>query len=253
MNNEFDGLLELKTEFEGIVYRNIATIYHSQNLFDDLNDCDEEGILQKYENATSGISHDSPQKNRVFEYAQPHPSCISGVFNPPFRYGRYGDGNGYGVWYAALDEKTSIYEALFHQWYQAQKLFQLNKGLRIISVERKMYACNLRSQYVLDFREKLELYDKLTSDNYMFCNELGSKVKSMGAEMLLVPSARNLGGVCSPVFLPEIIKNEKAIYYLKFNFHKNGKSEIERISNEKEVFEIPVHWEKYLKEKPTVN
>ena len=61
-----------------------------------------------------------------------------------------------------------------------------------------MYFLQFKSQYVLDFREKLDLYDSLTSDNYIFCNKLGSKVKDLGAEMLLVPSARNLG-VC-PLF-----------------------------------------------------
>ena len=70
MNNEFDdGLLELKRKFEGIVYRNIASFITHKIYLMILNDCDEEGILQKYENATSGIFSYFTAKNRAFEYA----------------------------------------------------------------------------------------------------------------------------------------------------------------------------------------
>jgi hypothetical protein len=250
MMREFEGLFDLKTEFEGIVYRNIFTIYHSQDLFDDLN-LDSEfanDILQRAENITSGVSHESSQKNRLFDYGQAHGSCISDTFKPPYTCGRFGDGNSYGVWYSATDEKTSIYEAFFHQWRRTQYQFKINPKTHLITIDRKMFACEVKSKDVLDFRTQLELHNKLTSNDYKFCIELGKKVKERNIQMLLVPSARNIGGVCSPVFLPEIIKSEKAIYYLKFYFHKDGKAEIERISNKKETFDFPTSWKEQFSE-----
>ncbi len=257
MIKEIEGLLDLKTDFEGIVYRNIFTIYHSQDLFDDSilesNLEVKNKTLQKYENSTSGVSHDSPQKNRLYDYSQLHPSCISGVFNPPYTSGRFGDGNGYGVWYSALDEKTAIQETLFHQWRRAQYQLEIYPETNLITIDQKMFACELKSKHVLDFRSQLEMYDKLTSNKYDFCHELGKRVRQLEAQMLIVPSARNKGGFCSPVFLPEVIKNEKAIYYLKFYFHRDGKVEVERISKEKEEFNFPPSWIEKSSEKTNNN
>ena len=78
----FENILNFKTDFKGTVYRNIYTIFTSQNLFDDILDpaLDTENILQKYENATSGITHDTLKKNRLFDYSQPHPASINNIF-----------------------------------------------------------------------------------------------------------------------------------------------------------------------------
>ncbi|BBH52561.1 RES domain-containing protein [Fluviispira sanaruensis] len=241
---ETEEILKLKTNFHGTAYRNIYTIFTSQNLFDDLigPDAESEAILQKYENATSGISHVLPQKNRLFDYSQAHPSCISGSFLPPYSKGRFGDGNGYGVWYSALEEKTSIFESFYHQWKFAQEQFIHFPNEQKISVDRKMFACSLTSENVFDFSNSTQWHNQLISDNYEFCRELGKKIKPLGGEMLIVPSARKSGGFCAPVFSPDIIVSEKTIYYLKYYFYSDGKAEIEKISKVKEIFTVPSRW-----------
>ena len=249
----FENILNFKTDFKGTVYRNIYTIFTSQNLFDDILDpaLDTENILQKYENATSGITHDTLKKNRLFDYSQPHPASINNIFLPPYKKGRFGDGNGYGVWYSAIDEKTSIYEAFYHQWKYAQEQFK-QFNAKIITVDRKMFACELSSNYMLDFRGQLDFYSQLTSDDYEYCINLGKYVKQIGAEMLITPSARNIGGYCSPVFAPSIIKKEQTIYYLKFYFNRDGTAEIERISKEKETFNFPLNWQEKNQKQQTI-
>ncbi|APJ04325.1 RES family NAD+ phosphorylase [Silvanigrella aquatica] len=243
MSEILDGIFDLKMEFEGTAYRNIYTIYQSQDLFDDLcTDSDQIAVLQKYENITSGVLHESHQKHRLFDYSKLHTSSLTGAFDPPYTFGRFGDGNGYGVWYSAMEEKTSIYEAFYHQWQLAKEQFKNNPKTNLITIDRKMFSCELKSNYVLDFRSQFALYDNLTSNKYDFCNELGKRAREMGVQMMIVPSARNIGGLCSPVFLPEVIKNERAVYFLKFYFHKSGKAEIERISNKKESFHFPPNW-----------
>jgi hypothetical protein len=42
--------------------------------------------------------------------------------------------------------------------------------------------------------------------NYSYCRSVGDRARSSGADFLLVPSARKLGGVCVPIFTRAAVK-----------------------------------------------
>lgn len=244
----FDSILNYKISFKGDSFRNIYTIIDSQNLFDDIvvSSTENDEILRKWENNTSGISHDLQQKNRVFSYGNVSNSInsIGGIFLQPYNNGRFGDGNSYGVWYGALEEETAVLEALYHQWKRAQNSFVYNESTEVIVSERKMFRSYLKTDSCVDLSKFLSLKDRLIDDDHLFCNELGNFVFKNKIKLLITPSARNPGGHCTPAFCQSVIEQEKALYYLRWTFHRSGKIEREKISQEKMDFHVPKHWSK---------
>lgn len=229
--------------YSGISYRNIYTIINSENLFDDLiqNKPEKNEILQKVENNSSGISHQTIQKNRVFEYGDIE-SSVGNIFNKPYGEGRFGDGINYGIWYGALDEMTSISEALYHQLQMSRNDFKYNSDVDKISVERKMFQVQLDANKIINFTKLKYLHSNLTSDDYTFSHQIGKFLFNDKFDMFLTPSARCEEGICSPVFKSNVIKSEKVLYFMRFIFNRNGKVEIERISQSKSEFIIPNSW-----------
>lgn len=242
------NLFKSVRKFDNISFRNIYTIIESQNLFDDLISPSEEKnkVLQRWENDSSDISHLEKQKNRVFQYGNAENS-IGGLFAPPYSQGRFGDGLNYGVWYGAMEQDTSILESLYHQLKRAQNAFKQKNAKNIIITERKMFQTKLQAKKCLDLnsqaQQNKDFYSQLTHPtNYAYCQEIGKNALANKIEMLLTPSARKVGGVCTPVFQEEIIRSEQFIYYLRWIFHRDGKVKQEKISQDKIDFQVPKGW-----------
>ncbi|KAB8029190.1 RES family NAD+ phosphorylase [Fluviispira multicolorata] len=239
----FENLLGKEITYKGSAFRNIYTIIDSQDLFDDLIESTphKNEILRKIESMTSDISHTEPQKNRVFSYGDISNS-IGNIFIPPYGEGRFGDGVHYGIWYGALEEDTSVNESLYHQWKRAMNAFRQKGSKNEIITERKMFKAVLNSSKCVDLRNELALKVQLISNDYSVCRKIGTFLYKNNFSMLLSPSARNVGGTCSPVLSGKVILKENFIYYLRITFHRDGRIEKEKISQTKSSFSVPENW-----------
>ena len=205
-------------------YRNIYTIKISQALFDDLSDEKDIPFLQAWENQTSGIDHHESQIHRIFQYGK-NDSTLTVFEKINWRYSRFGDGKSYGVWYGALEEKTSIAETLYWS-YQFCKP-DLQKSLKPIIVDRRMFKADLSSNQLIDLRPLTSDYPQLIDPiDYSLCQMLGEHAVKNKIELYLNFSARRAKGTSVSVFNPTSILRDQILYYFHFTFYPDGKAQI---------------------------
>lgn len=224
---------------ELVAYRNIYTVTPSQDLFDDLvADRSNDKVLQAWENETSRIDHAAPQKERVFQYG--NTLQTSDVFEKEkWRLGRFGDGTNYGVWYGALEEKTSILEALYWAYRFCGQTVRLTQEFN--RVDRRMFRADCQTADHLDLRPFKESHPLLVHPtDYSLCSALGDFAQEKKLGLYLTPSVRNPKGTCVPVFRPDVLKQDRTIYFLHFDFYPDGRIEI--IRDQTEAFTIPKTW-----------
>jgi hypothetical protein len=142
--------------------------------------------------------------------------AISARFNrvagqsPPFGKGRYGDGANYGVFYAALEEMTSVEEVRFHL-----RQSMAEDGL---PQNRQMIVCRFEGLMMFVTGSE-EAHPELTSQDesgYTYCQALGAAARADGVDGLHAPSARRPGGTCAPVFSRAAVSEPKHKYYVRF-------------------------------------
>lgn len=199
--------LEIKGSEKIVAYRNIATCDPSQDLYDDLVDSKDWDILQYADNVSSGIDHNQPKIQRVFQYGDIEDSLL--CFDERFwRWGRFGDGS-FGVWYGALEEETSIKETLYHR--PEVDINDLQNAFSPIIQARRLFKADLTPKNFSDLRDYVINYPLLTHENdYSFCQNLGAYAVYKKLDLFLTTSVRNPKGTCIPVFKPQIIR-DKAI------------------------------------------
>jgi len=214
--------IKIQKQMIDSAHRNIATCYPSQDLFDDLIDSKSISILQKIENRTSGIDHQRQQKERVFQYFDTQSTLY--IFQHSDLWGgRFSDGS-FGVWYGALEEQTSIDEALF--WWSQFVKPDFENTRDPITTDRRMFRVKLSHKLTADFRPLSDDYPQLTHPHdYTFCHKLGHEAVTKEIGYSFTPSARSLGGTCLPTFQADAIVEEQTIYYLKFIFSAGKKAE----------------------------
>jgi hypothetical protein len=210
--------LQNQRSFEA--FRNIATCSPSQNLFDDLVDEEDWSILQYAENLSSGIDHSLPQRQRFEQYARIDDSML--CFDEQFwSWGRFGRRN-HGVWYGALEEETSIREALYHRPEIDPN--DLKNALNPIIQPRRMFKAELAAQQYADLRPYTARYLLLVHPrDYSLCQDLGQYAVEQGIDLYLTPSVRWPGGTCTPVFSAHTIVKDQSIrtYFLHFPLDKS--------------------------------
>ncbi|MCI5073199.1 RES family NAD+ phosphorylase [bacterium] len=206
--------------WEGDSYRNITTCFPSQDLLDDLNlDESDKAVVQYWENKTSNIDHSISQVNRVFQYGDT--TSTLAIFDQiQWNIGRFNTAD-FGVWYGALEAETSEIEAL-HWFYQHEKE-RLPQAKTDIHRDRKMFKAKIKTGKAIDLRTKKEIDQKqLIGENYGYTQNLAKVARASGVELFFTPSARNLGGNCTPIFKREAILEDQIIYYLRFTLTKKG-------------------------------
>lgn len=210
------------TNYKGEVYRNIFTLLE-QNIFDDVCDHKAAAVVGGLVQATSGIDHQKPQIHRAFQYGKIEDDEILSVFQRQnWREGRFGDGKEYGVWYGAEDQVTSVYEICWGQLYRLAEDNIFKYG-EIYTTDRKMYKAQIGTSQAADLLGDKEFLPALVhSTDYAFCQALGKKLIQENYKMLRTPSARRRGGVCTPLFSPDIIQSWNHEYYFSVHIHPNG-------------------------------
>jgi hypothetical protein len=193
--------------------RSIYTAQPSQNLYDDIVDPEDFENIFELERDSSLIDRQQPHNDRTFQYGKADELYV--VIDPPWSEGRFGDGKTHGVFYSAEDKTTSYLEAFWHFVKWSHNMHDISMKDWIES-DRKVFEVEVRSAKFASLMEDDTLYDSLTSDDYTRCREIASLAVKGGIEGLRTPSARNVGGVCVPIFHKNPIQNEKFLRYIKF-------------------------------------
>ena len=216
-------------------YRNIFTVNPTQHLFDDLVSPEHFDVLQRQENASSGIDHTLPKFHRPFQYSDTTMSLY--VFEKlNWKLGRFSDGKSFGVWYGVLEEMTSQYEALYHLLPITKDQFANPENHDdFIVIQRRMILAECHGKHFVDLRRDSKMYSKLISNDYTFCHKIARQAIMKGIDGFLTPSARHKGGTCTPIFNSKTIITDKIIYFFDFIIYKNStvelrKSEVTRLS-----------------------
>lgn len=184
--------------------RNIVSIRHSQDLFDDLSaDPHEQEIAIRHEMATKPWPYQSkvPVVDRPFEEAE-WIEAIAYPFQPPnWSRSRYSDGS-FGVWYGADRVETTVYETVWH--WRKGLLADAGFDRLGVSIERKVYQVRCDSALV-DFRPEVEkLPALLHPEDYGLTQQAGQRLHREGFPGLASRSARCEGdvfGILNPAVL----------------------------------------------------
>jgi hypothetical protein len=112
---------------------------------------------------------------------------------PTFGTGRFGDGT-VPVYYAALEMKTCEREVKYH----------LAKEIAVVPLPRlyQLIACDFAGD-ILDVCGHEHDHPELVSETdsgYPFCQALAQRAIASNIDAFHTPSARRLGGICTPVF-----------------------------------------------------
>ena len=196
MGAELAPLCRHTLDFDADVVRNIRSIRIAQDLFDDLTDNADEARIAIAAEMSLRIPSAEPSVTRPFDYG----SVISWSFDSArWQQTRYSDGSRYGVWYGALDVRTTVYETAFH-WHRFLRDSFADLQTEV-SGERRLFsvAC---SGLLIDTRgRELEEPRLISRTSYALTQALGRYLVEQGQNGLLYASAR-CDGVNIAIFDP---------------------------------------------------
>lgn len=202
-----ERLFERLCDFRRDVFRNIVSLRETEDLFDDINDGDEENSAVACE-AEMAIKEELPPGviSRGFHYNK----AIGYPFETqPFMQTRFGDGR-FGVWYGSLAMETTIHESAYHMM---RRVSAIEGVTETVIRERAVYQVFCQA-LMLDLSEKAAGYPQLVENDYSFTQQIGARVHKEGHPGLLAPSARLKGETNAVVFNPDVLSNVRHHCYL---------------------------------------
>lgn len=201
------ALYDRLTEFDGPVFRNIASLRRSEALFDDL-----VGDVAGRAAALAADLRVRPGRPGVVERGLHYSEAIDYPFASDRTVAsRYGDGS-IRVWYGALEETTSIAETCWHQLQQINAIAGVDKP---VTRYRAMYRVRAHGLF-LELRGKEGDHPELLDDDYAATQAIAKHTARQGLPGLLYPSARWTDGSCLAAFRAEPLADPTLIYYLTY-------------------------------------
>lgn len=204
-----ERLFESLNDFRQDVFRNIVSLRETEDLFDDINDGDDQNSAVACE-AEMDIKADMAPGviPRGFHYNE----AIGYPFETqPFMQTRFSDGR-YGVWYGCLAFETTIYESAYHMMRRASAIEGITET---VIRERAVYRVFCQA-LMLDLSGKAADYPQLLDNDYTFTQQIGARVHKEGHPGLLAPSARHKGATNAVVFSPDVLSNVRNHCYLTY-------------------------------------
>jgi hypothetical protein len=113
---------------------------------------------------------------------------------------RFSDGS-YGVYYA-----TSTLDAAISETRHSRERFLSRTREDAIEVDMRTYLADLDGE-LHDIRERSDLRDVYSPDNYAAGQVLGRELKAADSFGIAYDSVRHAGGACVAVFRPRILSN----------------------------------------------
>lgn len=156
----------------------------------------------------------------------PGATVVMAPFTHIGRESRFSDGS-YGVYYAGLDEQTTIVETVFHA---ERRMRETNEPA--IELDMRCYAGIIREP-LDDIRGKAyaHLRDPDLS-TWRGCQVFGAERKEANAFGMLYRSARHAGGECIAGFTPKAVSRPRQGKHLRYCW--NG-TRIDRVIDVKEI------------------
>lgn len=207
------------------VLRNIVSLRHSEDLFDDLTDNPQDLVLaQQVEMSVKPPLYQStlPLIDRPFEDA-----AWFNVISWPFRHwqqSRFSDGS-YGVWYGCDSVEATVHESAYH-WVNGLIRDAGFENETVVS-ERKVYfvACDAA---LLDMRRSPAKHPGLVhKSDYSFAQAVGARIHREGHPGVVLPSVRYPGGACFAVFNAAVLSNPRLCCQLSYRL-QGGKLRVEK-------------------------
>lgn len=205
MNSLFDSLALADVRQD--MARNIVSLHHSQDLFDDLSD---EPAAWRLAQQVEDDVKPPPYRSRTPVVDRPFEDAA--WFNAiawPFRHwqaSRFSDGS-YGVWYGSESVETTVHESAWH-WHRGL-LADAGFERETVVAERKVYsvACGAA---LLDFRQVTAKHPELLHrTDYAYAQVAGARIHREGHPGLLIQSVRRSGGENVAVFNPGVLSDPR--------------------------------------------
>ena len=200
------------------VARNIVSLCHSQDLFDDLTDDPALWTLaQAVEDEVKPPAYQSrtPIIDRPFEDAD-----WFNAIDWPFKHwqsSRFSDGR-YGVWYGSTSIETTVYESAYH-WYHGL-LSDAGFEKLTISADRKVYSVACKAA-LLNLTKLADKHPALVSkSDYSFCQSVGARVNHEGHPGLVTRSVRHPDGENLAIFNRAVLSNPR--HSCQLTYHLNA-------------------------------
>lgn len=223
MGSEFAELCRRAIAFDDNLVRNIKSIRVSQDLYDDLADSPEDTRIAIAAEGRLRVPTGNPFVARPFDYG----AVITYSFDSAhWQQSRFSDARQYGVWYGALDVRTTVFETVYH-WHR----FLMDSFADVkedIIGERRVFdvRCNA---ILVDLRESGKHAPQLTDrKSYAFTQALGRYLVEQRQNGALFRSAR-CEGVNAAVFTAARLSSVHDKTYLTYRYSpKSGRVRVER-------------------------
>ncbi len=206
-----DKLFSKNVDFHDDVLRNIVSLRKTEDLFDDINDADED--LSNLANAVESLVKKEIPHGMIAEDFHYSTAITYPFKTEPFMASRYSDGT-FGIWYGSLELETTIFETVYHMIQMESQIENLNE---VIIRERAVYKVYCEA-ILMDFRKRQDHYPELIANEYYFTQKIGQKLHKEGHPGLLAPSARHTGSNIV-AFNPNILSNPRNYCYLTYIFY----------------------------------
>lgn len=209
------------------LYRNIVSLRHSQDLFDDLSDDPEDWQAAiELEQLCKPVCYRSEQPilHRPFEEAE-HFSAIDLPFQ---RLGesRFSTGR-FGVWYGSGELETTIYETV-HHWRHGL-LADAGYDHEEVVIQRRVHLVGCDAA-LIDLIQRAPSWPELRSEEYQSCQRLGATLHHQGHPGLWTPSARCQGHNAA-ILNPRVLHSPRIYCYLTYRL-KEGQVSVYRDPDE---------------------
>lgn len=201
------ALFDSLSAFDDAVFRNIASLRNSQDLFDDLVD-DSAGRAAalaadlRLRTGARGIIERGLHYSAAIDYPFSSDTTVAS---------RYGDGS-VRVWYGAFDEATALAETC---WHQLQQLRAIEGVSAPVVRYRAVYRVRANGLF-LELRGKQREHPELLDDDYAATQAIGKHAAMQGLAGLLYPAARWPEGSCLAAFRAEPLSSPQQLYLLTY-------------------------------------
>ena len=201
------ALLDTLTPFDGDVVRNITSLRHSQNLFDDLvPDTGAQSAAVLAEMAVRPAGRGVIQRGLAYSEAVLYPFTADAIVGS-----RFADGTT-RAWYGALDEATALAETCYHA---LQQVLGIEGVEQPVIRHRCVYLVHAAGLFV-DVRGKEAGHPELVANDYTATQAIGNYLARQGQAGLLYPSARWPDGDCLVTFREDPLGNARVSHYLSY-------------------------------------
>jgi hypothetical protein len=214
------ALFDTCCDFSAPVFRNIVSLRHSVNLFDDLlPDTAAQNVAtaaeRRVRQAPQGIIDRGLAYSEAINYPFESDVCVAS---------RFGDGS-IRVWYGALDSDTALAETCYHQIMMLRDIEGID---RVVTRYRQVWRVQAAGLFI-DLRTKAAAFPALIGDDYAWPQAVGKRVAHEGLPGLLYPSARWPGGECLAAFRASPLSQPVQLYDLTYRIDAQaGVVEVER-------------------------